>query len=178
MSVTYIKSMDPTPNPNSYKITMNLVLLKDDMWEAEGSATDPLPHALFQIGVAKVFIHEDMIVVSKRDDDQWDALLPAIGQVLDNFFATSQAVFATTRTTVENDTIELIQEVIRDYIQPSVANDGGMIRLHDFRDGVVYVSMHGACDGCPSATNTLRDGVERIIKFAVPGVDRVELCNR
>ena len=40
-------------------------------------------------------------------------------------------------------------------------------------DGTVKVQLQGACAGCPGAVMTLRDGVERLLKEAVPAVKEV-----
>ena len=63
-----------------------------------------------------------------------------------------------------------------DYMRPALQEDGGDIELVDFDEGsgVVKVSLFGACDGCPIASVTMTQGVERIIKDRVPGVTQVE----
>ena len=62
-----------------------------------------------------------------------------------------------------------------DYMRPALQADGGDIDLVDFDEetGVVKVSLFGACDGCPIASDTMTLGVERIIKDKVPGVTQV-----
>lgn len=67
--------------------------------------------------------------------------------------------------------VEKILAKIRPYIQ----SDGGDISLIsvDEASGVVKVSLHGACGSCPSATMTLKGGVERMMKAEVPGVKEV-----
>jgi Fe-S cluster biogenesis protein NfuA len=42
-----------------------------------------------------------------------------------------------------------------------------------FEDGVLYLHMRGACAGCPSATMTLKDGIENMMKHFVPEVEEV-----
>ena len=43
-----------------------------------------------------------------------------------------------------------------------MAGDGGDIVFRGFRDGVVFLTMKGACSGCPSSTATLRNGIEYV----------------
>jgi len=38
---------------------------------------------------------------------------------------------------------------------------------------VVYLHMRGACAGCPSATITLKNGIERMLLHFVPEVTEV-----
>jgi Fe-S cluster biogenesis protein NfuA len=59
-------------------------------------------------------------------------------------------------------------------IRPALQSDGGDIvfNLLD-EDGVVHVSLVGACGTCPVSMMTLKAGVERIIMDRVPGVVEV-----
>ena len=54
-----------------------------------------------------------------------------------------------------------------------VAQDGGDIVYEGFEDGVVMLSMRGACAGCPSATATLKMGVENMLRHYIPEVREV-----
>ena len=55
-------------------------------------------------------------------------------------------------------------------LRPYLNRDGGDIELIDFKDGIVYVKMLGACAGCSMLDETLKDGVEQILMEEVPGV--------
>ena len=69
------------------------------------------------------------------------------------------------------DRVARVLEKIRPYIQ----SDGGDISLVSIneREGVVEVSLHGACNSCPSSTATLKGGVERMIRAEVPEIKQV-----
>jgi Fe-S cluster biogenesis protein NfuA len=58
-------------------------------------------------------------------------------------------------------------------IRPYLQADGGDVELLGVNDGTVTVRLTGACGGCPMATMTLKNGVERIIKEHVPEVIEV-----
>jgi Fe-S cluster biogenesis protein NfuA len=62
-----------------------------------------------------------------------------------------------------------------DVIRPALQADGGDIVLHDVDEetGVVTVSLTGACVGCPASTQTLKAGIERIMRDRVDGVTEV-----
>jgi len=64
-------------------------------------------------------------------------------------------------------------EEILDRIRPMLMADGGNIELVDVEDGEVFVHLVGACGMCPSSTMTLKLGVERALKEALPDVKRV-----
>ncbi len=60
-------------------------------------------------------------------------------------------------------------------IRPSVQADGGDIELVEVTpSNSVRIRMHGACVGCPSASMTLRMGIERNLQDRVPGITAVE----
>lgn len=61
-------------------------------------------------------------------------------------------------------------------IRPAVQADGGDVFLRDVDEatGVVTVELVGACVSCPASTQTLKAGLERILKDRVEGVTAVE----
>jgi len=64
-------------------------------------------------------------------------------------------------------------EAALDRIRPALQADGGDVELVEVNEGVVKVRLTGACGGCPMATMTLRNGIERILKEEVPEVKEV-----
>jgi Fe-S cluster biogenesis protein NfuA len=63
---------------------------------------------------------------------------------------------------------------VLDKVRPSLQADGGDVELVDVtEDGIVKVSLKGACAGCPMSTITLKNGIERMLKQEVPGVKEV-----
>ena len=67
---------------------------------------------------------------------------------------------------------EKIEEVLKQ-IRPNLVRDGGNVELVDAADGIVKVRLTGACGGCPMASMTLKNGVERVLKERVPEVKEV-----
>ena len=55
-----------------------------------------------------------------------------------------------------------IVEVL-DKIRPYLENDGGSVKFNRFENGVVYVSMMGACSNCPMASITLEEGIDGVL---------------
>jgi Fe/S biogenesis protein NfuA len=68
---------------------------------------------------------------------------------------------------------ERVRTVIDTRINPAVAMHGGHIALVDVQDSVVFLQMSGGCQGCGMAQVTLKQGVERMIKDAVPEVTEI-----
>ena len=68
---------------------------------------------------------------------------------------------------------EAVQKAI-DEIRPNLQMDGGDVELIDVSDdGVVKVKLLGACGGCPMSQMTLKMGIERHLKQAVPEIKEV-----
>lgn len=68
------------------------------------------------------------------------------------------------RTQIEN---------VLDKVRPFLNRDGGDVELIGFKDGIVYLTMLGACQGCVSAGDDITAGVEIILCEEVPGVTQV-----
>jgi Fe/S biogenesis protein NfuA len=68
---------------------------------------------------------------------------------------------------------EKIQQIIDEKINPSVASHGGHISLIDVKDNKVYVRFGGGCQGCGMVDVTLKQGVEVLIKEAVPEIEEI-----
>lgn len=65
-----------------------------------------------------------------------------------------------------------VKELVED-IRPRLQMDGGDIEFIGLEDGVVKVRLQGACHGCPSASYTLKLGVERYIREKLPEIKEV-----
>lgn len=67
--------------------------------------------------------------------------------------------------------VEATIEVIR----PALQADGGDIVLHKVNQdtGIIEVELTGACVGCPASNQTLKAGIERIMRDRVDGVTEV-----
>lgn len=64
-------------------------------------------------------------------------------------------------------------EKVLDRLRPMLMADGGNIELVDVKDDEVFVQLVGACGMCPSSTMTMKMGVERAVKEAIPSIKRV-----
>lgn len=78
---------------------------------------------------------------------------------------------------MNNKIVNQIQELLETRVAPAVAMDGGEIIFDRFEDGIVYLTLAGACDGCPSSSITLKQGIETMLKHYIPEVLSVEATN-
>jgi len=65
-------------------------------------------------------------------------------------------------------------ESVLETIRPQLMQDGGNVELVDIEDGIVKVRLVGACSSCSSSTMTLKMGIERALKKAIPMVRCIE----
>lgn len=72
----------------------------------------------------------------------------------------------------EQQIIQNIEQVINK-IRPYLQNDGGDVKFKRFENGIVYVTLIGACSNCPMAVMTLQDGIENALLNEVPEVIKV-----
>ena len=140
-----------------------------------------LPRVRFD-GVTGVFLGADFVSVTKSGGE-WQHLKPAIlGTIMEHFLSGEPVLFAADGAAASDEEFDAkdaeivaqIKELIDTRVRPAVANDGGDIVFHGYRDGTVYLKMRGACSGCPSATATLRNGIENLLKHFVPEVETVQ----
>ncbi|MEO0399028.1 MAG: NifU family protein [Pseudomonadota bacterium] len=197
----FIQTED-TPNPQSLKFVPDQAVLGlDDRGRpavgvdfpsaAAAEGVSPLATALFDIkGVVGVFLGPDFVTATKADDIDWSHIKPAVLGVIADHLAAGLPVMSDTAPTPEasaatplddyegedREVVEQIIELIDTRVRPAVAADGGDIvfKHYEPRTGVVFLSMHGACAGCPSSTYTLKAGIENMLKHYVPEVAKVE----
>ena len=68
---------------------------------------------------------------------------------------------------------QAVQEVIDSQINPGVASHGGHVALLDVKDNIAYIALGGGCQGCGMVDVTLKQGIEVLLKEAVPEIRQV-----
>jgi Fe-S cluster biogenesis protein NfuA len=155
----------------------------------EDAAASPLAEALFSLGdVTGVFFGRDFVSVTAGEGVDWSGLKPQVVSMLLDHFVSGAPLFAGGSAgaisvaadedeigsdPADADIVDQIKELIETRVRPAVANDGGDIIYRGFREGVVYLTMQGACSGCPSSSATLKQGIEGLLKHYVPEVTEV-----
>jgi Fe/S biogenesis protein NfuA len=66
-----------------------------------------------------------------------------------------------------------VQDVLDQQINPGVGSHGGMVTLVDVRDGTAFLRFGGGCQGCAAVDVTLKRGVERAVRQAVPQISAI-----
>ncbi|MDT8341213.1 MAG: NifU family protein [Longimicrobiales bacterium] len=66
-----------------------------------------------------------------------------------------------------------VRDVLDTQVNPAIASHGGAISLVDVQDSEIYLEMSGGCQGCAMSRLTLRQGVERMLRQAIPELTAV-----
>ena len=182
---------EQTPNPQSLKFLPGCEVMLSGTAEftsPEQAHVSPLAEKIFHIhGVTAVFLGSDFITVTKVEDMSWPATKPLIlGVIMEQFTSGAPvmkdehlhtAMPSSSVTSDDSEIVKQIKELLDSRIRPVVAQDGGDIVFHSFEEGVVFLSMRGACAGCPSSTATLKSGIENLLKHFIPEVNEVRAVN-
>ncbi|MBX2834629.1 MAG: NifU family protein [Micavibrio sp.] len=172
---------EATPNPAVIKFLPGQEVLGNGSAEFKSAAkceVSPLAQRLFRLqGVNSVFFGKDFVSITKADDTDWSMLKPMVLAALMEHLSTGQPVMLEQDIKAEDDdsdpVVYQIKELIAERVRPMVMMDGGDIEFDSFDDGIVYLRMKGACSGCPSATMTLKSGIENMLKHFIPEVVEV-----
>lgn len=185
----FIQTQD-TPNPNSLKFLPGVNVLEPgqtmDFPNGPSAYCSPLAKLLFRIeGVKSVFFGPDFITVTKVDEDvDWKLMKPEIFATIMDFFASGLPILTDAKPSSDtqineddDETVQMIKELLDTRIRPTVQEDGGDIVFMSFEDGIVKLKMQGSCTSCPSSVVTLKNGVQNMLQFYIPevvGVEQVE----
>lgn len=184
---------ETTPNPATLKFLPGQgVMLAGtrEFTNEDDAAASPLAEALFSLGdVTGVFFGRDFVSVTAGPGVDWGALKPQVVAMLLDHFVSGAPLFVGGAADgiavgggddadvgddpADADIVAQIRDLIETRVRPAVANDGGDIIYKGFREGVVYLTMQGACSGCPSSSATLKHGIESLLKHYVPEVTEV-----
>lgn len=175
-----------TPNPSSLKFVTDQILIKKgtaDFASEEADLIDaPIVQKLFNFTfVEGVFIGKNFVTITKNTNFTWEEVIPVVKDFLKSYFASEQAILTgkylvedEENTEIDESEIEkTIRKMIDDTVRPAVAMDGGDIIYQGFEDGVVKLRLQGSCSGCPSATITLKSGIEALLTRMIPEVKSV-----
>lgn len=180
--------IEDTPNPNTLKFLPGFPILKEgetvEFSQESDASNSKLAKNLLQVEhVNNVFFGYDFITVTKSHEISWDLIkVEILTSIMDHFTVGGTALNSDDLKSEDDEfydehdeeIVGRIKKLIEDYVRPAVAQDGGDIKFKGFKDGIVFVKLHGACSGCPSASVTLKQGVQNMLTYHIPEVAGVE----
>jgi Fe-S cluster biogenesis protein NfuA len=161
----------------SRRVTKNAFEFKN----IDETAPSPLAKELFQFPFVKeIFIDENYISITKYDVVTWEEITLEIRTFIKQFIENGGTVIDETfvvedtkqeKQQIKNfdnldTTSQQIINILEEYVKPAVAADGGNILFdsYDENEKRVKVILQGSCNGCPSSTFTLKNGIENMLK--------------
>ena len=194
-----------TPNPNTMKYVADHMLVENGVVveflnsnEAKGYST--FAEALFNFPfITRIFIAQNFVTVYKNDMVDWSDVTMELREFIKEWLMENEnpiqeipkqvvaesnkekTISTTTNLAPEINTKkdQQIVDLIDEYVQPAVEQDGGAIHFqsYDEESGAVTVILKGSCSGCPSSTATLKGGVENLLKSHLPEIKEVVALN-
>jgi Fe-S cluster biogenesis protein NfuA len=174
---------ETTPNPASLKFVVNKALTKIavEFKNSDEAKSSPLAQELFKFHFVKeLFITENYISVTKYDSISWDEITLELRTFIKQFIENGGIVLDENEIVNNvkqekqqiknfdklNTTSQQIINILEEYVKPAVAADGGNILFDSFDETEkrVKVVLQGSCNGCPSSTFTLKNGIENMLK--------------
>lgn len=186
---------ESTPNPQVMKFVSNRMLFNNsiEISSIKDTKNIKIANELFKFPFIKsLFLSSNFISITKTKDIEWVDIAMHLRTFINDFLNENKLNDITgdtitsnnTKSTKENNTNEKklfsedekkIEKILDEYIAPAVEGDGGSISLDSFKDGIVTVILEGACNGCPSSTITLKQGIETLLKEKMKGKIK-EVC--
>jgi Fe-S cluster biogenesis protein NfuA len=179
---------EATPNPNVMKFTANKMLVDTHIYEFNNRAEaidSPLALELFGFPfVNSIFISNNFVSISKKENSiEWGDIVMEMREFIRDYLVGGGLVVKESAQAKEdipviqhkeelkrvfNEVEQKIADLLDEYVRPAVEQDGGFISLKKYENGIVTVSLQGACSGCPSSSQTLKGGIEGLLKKMMP----------
>lgn len=173
---------EATPNPQTMRYSVEGLSLSTEPVEFKSlqeTTLSPLAKKIFGFPwTAGVFIGRDFLTVTKQDWVEWETLAEPLADIIQEHLSRGEPVVLKPKTTEpeasdDNPTVKEIKRILDHEIRPAVALDGGDIIFSHYAENIVYVHMQGSCNGCPSSTMTLKEGIESRLRQAIPEIQEV-----
>ena len=176
--------VEGVPNPNSMKFVLENGILVDRPYEFNNlneASQSPLARKLLMLRyVDKVLINRNYVSVLKlaKESQPWRELVFEVKMLIQQHLERNEPIMyigtqALHHTPSEDPIIDMVRQLLDRQIRPAAQEDGGDILFESYNDGILNLTMHGSCHGCPYVLNTMKDGVEKLITQMIPEVKRV-----
>jgi len=136
-----------------------------------------LAEKLFAIdGVSSVLIQDSLVTVTAETGGNWMPIAKQVGTAIRAVVASGDKAVsdAVLSSIPDADVIKKrVQSILDQEINPAVAAHGGWVELIDVKRNEVFIRMGGGCQGCGMADVTLKQGVEKSIREAIPEVGAI-----
>ena len=170
----------PTLDPNVCKFIVSQPLSPDgtvicrNKEMAEGS---PLFESIFSIdGIREILVTGNILTIAKETFDGWPELGKKIGAAIRETINSGKTLIDANikkKLPSEEKIRETIEKLFEEDVNPAIASHGGRVELADVDGTKIYLRLGGGCQGCSSAKVTLRQGIEKAIRAALPDITEI-----
>lgn len=176
-----IRAQRSTQDPRAMRFILEAPVHTGPSRYFDGPAPDvPLAQALFAIdGVTGLQVSGETIMVTQASEHDWPTLATAIAAAIRSVLnadapplGTQPALPAT--SDADATMLAAVNQILETRANPAIARHGGRVTAECVKDGVVSLRMSGGCQGCAASARTLRGGVEKMLRAAVPGIRAIE----
>jgi Fe-S cluster biogenesis protein NfuA len=172
-----IRAQGPASDPEVMGFVLDMPIQEGASVRFEAAGDAPLARALFALdGVVRVEVSGATIWVKKNAESDWATLKPAIADAIRKLLDETDAPLGQDgreETTPDQALLEAVETLLNQQVNPAVAAHGGHISVEKVEGGAVYLRMSGGCQGCAASAATLREGVERMLRAALPQIDKI-----
>jgi Fe-S cluster biogenesis protein NfuA len=127
-------------------------------------------------GVSAVMIQDNLVTVTAASGGNWMPIAKQVGTSIRAVLGSGEKPVsdAVLSSIPDADAIKMrVQSILDQEINPAVAAHGGWVELIDVKRNEVFIRMGGGCVGCGMADVTLKQGVEKSIREAIPEVGAI-----
>lgn len=190
-NMLYSVYVESTPNPEVMKFVSNRMIVDQpiEINSIAESKNITIAQELFKFPfIKRVYLNNNFISIYKIPDIQWEDIAMQLRTFITDYLNDNGIKNYTEhlekRTETETETENKVKKeeknnqlftneekhiisILDQYVKPAVESDGGDISLKSFKNNIVTVQLKGACNGCPSASMTLKNGIEALLKEKV-----------
>jgi Fe-S cluster biogenesis protein NfuA len=160
-----------TPNPNG-KIYLidRLLAVGRPLYFSDPAKSPTLAKLLLNIpAVTGVLFREHSVTIEREPQTPWDGIDQAVELAIKAYYLGCGKALTSEEAANFNTPFEQeIMAVLEKTILPAIHQDGGDLSLVGLKDGVLQVSLVGACKTCPASALTLKSGIEKTLKLHFP----------
>ncbi|MGV9003113.1 NifU family protein [Flavobacterium sp.] len=183
---------ETTPNPASLKFVINKGITKStvEFKNIDEAKASPLAQELFKFHYVKeIFMTENYISITKYDSSTWEEITLELRTFIKQFIENGGTILDESLIDISTKqdkqeiknfdkldvTSQQIINILEEYVKPAVAADGGNILFdsYDENEKTVKVILQGSCNGCPSSTFTLKNGIENMLRSMLNNNDLI-----
>lgn len=177
--------IEGVPNPNAMKFVLENGLLTEKPYEFktyQEASVSPLAQKIMTLRyVDRVLLNKNYVTVVKsvKNSPEWNNILFEIRAIISQHLENNEAILyvgSEVLDHIKSDDIavEMAIDLMNKFIRPAAQEDGGDIIFEKYENGILTVSMHGACHQCPHIMTTIKQGLEPVIKGMIPEVKEVK----